>query len=178
MQTIEIGIESLSALLLHNPAGMRPANETLARKNIPAVEVEAEAGCYRLADGQLALPSPAFRSCLVAAGKGRRFGRTAATTVIRGSVFAADELTPLFTPDGTPAHDFEIDQRRVVLQRAAIVRSRPKLTKWAATVRLEVDEEFIGETQVRELLAIGGRTIGVGDYRPEKSGPFGRFTIQ
>ncbi len=178
MQLIELEIEGVSPLLLHNPAGMRPPNATLARKNIPEVEVEAEAGTYRMPDGQLALPTPAFRSCLVSGGKGRRFGKTAATTIIKGAVFAADEMTPLFDPDGTPAHTFEIDMRRAVVQRAAVVRARPKLPKWAATIRFEIDDEFISETQVREVLAIGGRTIGVGDYRPEKAGPFGRFTLR
>jgi len=178
MLLVEIDIESLSALLLHNPAGMRPPDDAIARKSIPTIEVEAEGGAYRLPNGQLAIPTPAFRSCLASAAKGRRMGRTAATTVIRGAVFAADELTPLFAPDGTPAHDFEIDQRRAVVQRAAVVRARPKLSKWSAVVRLEVDDDFVSEAQVRELLTIGGRTIGVGDFRPERSGPFGRFTIR
>jgi len=178
MQLVVIEVEGVSPLLLHNPAGMRPASDSLGRKNIPDVEVEAEAGTYRLPDGQLALPTPAFRSCLVSGGKGRRFGKTAATTIIKGAVFAADEFTPLCDPDGTPAHTFDIDMRRAVVQRAAIVRARPKLAKWAATVRFEIDDEFISEQQVREVLAIGGRTIGVGDYRPEKAGPFGRSTLR
>jgi hypothetical protein len=177
MPTITIHVEGISALLLHNPAGMRPSEQQLGRKTIPTPEDEAEAGTYRLPNGQLYLPTPAFRSCLVSAGKGRRFGKTAATTIIKGAVFPSDEVTPLITPDGDPLHDYEIDMRRAVIQRAAVVRCRPKLPKWAADVHFDVDEEFISDTQVRELFAIGGRVVGVGDYRPEKAGPFGRFTV-
>lgn len=178
MELVEITIEGISPLLMHNPAGMRPTDDALARKRIPSAEDEAERGVYRMPDGPLALPTPAFRSCLLSGAKGRRFGKTAATTIVRGAVFAADELSPLHDPsDRAPLHEYEIDVRRAVVQRAAVLRSRAKLPKWGATVRFELDPDFVSEAQVRELFSIGGRTVGVGDYRAERSGPFGRFAL-
>jgi hypothetical protein len=176
VELIEIEIQSIKPVLMNNPAGMQAPSDKLGRKNIPTAEVEAERSVYRSATGQLFLPSEAFRGCLVSAAKGRRIGKTAATSVIKGAVFAADEQTLLIL-NGEPVKEYEIDTRRAVVQRNGVTRSRAKVPEWAATVRFEVDTDFIPEKQVRELLEIGGRTVGVGDYRPEKSGPFGRFKV-
>lgn len=178
MQVIEYSVQGTSPLLLHNPAGMQQPSDAIKRKSIPTSEEEAEAGTYRLADGQLALPAFAFRAALVGAAKGRRMGKVAAATIVKGAVFVTDEMVPLFTTDDrTPAKDYEIDTRRVVVQNNGIVRSRPKLFPWRATFPLELDEGFITGEHVAELLDIAGRLVGVGDFRPERSGPFGRFGV-
>lgn len=180
MDTIKITVDGLTALLLHNPAGMGTGNDGLSvkGKNIPTPHEEAEAGAYRMPDGQLALPSFAFRGALLSAAKGRKLGKAFATAIVRGSVFVTSELTPLWHPDGSPLKEYEIDARRARVGTAGITRCRPKLDPWSAVVEFEADPEFIAEDTVRELLGIAGRTIGVGDFRPEKTGPFGRFTVR
>ena len=93
-------------------------------------------------------------------------------------MFPATERTALIDPATAAALvDYDIDTRRATVQRNAVLRSRPRLEKWAAKVELEIDEEFIAEPTLRELMDIAGRIIGVGDFRPEKSGPFGRFRV-
>jgi hypothetical protein len=42
---------------------------------------------------------------------------------------------------------------------------------------LELDA-VIDDEMIVEVGNIGGRLVGIGDYRPEKSGPFGRYTIE
>lgn len=178
MKTIHIEVEGVTALLMHNPSGMRPVEKAIGRKTIPTPEDEAEAGCYRLPSGQFYLPTFAFRACLVSGAKNMRLGKTAATAVIKGSVFPATETTALWSPTGDPLEKFEIDMRRAMVQRQGIVRCRPKLAEWAASVEFEYDDDFVAEDHIREFLSIGGRVCGVGDYRPEKSGPFGRFKLR
>ena len=41
--------------------------------------------------------------------------------------------------------------------------------------RYEVDDELVDQTQLETWLDIAGRRIGLGDWRPAKSGHFGRF---
>jgi len=180
MELIKITVVGTSPLLQHNPAGMARGDDASAKKKtIPTPEAEAEAGCYRDDQGNLFLPTPAFRSALVGAAKGRRLGKTAATTIVKGATFAATERTTLIDPiGGKPLTDYDIDTRRAVVQRQAVLRSRPRLENWQAVVELEYDEEFIVESTLVELMEIAGRIIGVGDYRPEKSGPFGRFDVK
>jgi hypothetical protein len=36
---------------------------------------------------------------------------------------------------------------------------------------------MFAEALVRELLDIGGKRVGIGDFRPSRRGPFGRFKV-
>ena len=63
----------------------------------------------------------------------------------------------------------------VVVQRARILRTRAKFDDWAVTFTVEVDPELVDKEQLASWLDIAGRRIGLGDWRPEKSGHYGRF---
>ena len=63
----------------------------------------------------------------------------------------------------------------VVVQRARILRTRAKFDEWAVTFTVEVDDELVDKEQLATWLDIAGRRIGLGDWRPEKSGHYGRF---
>ena len=58
------------------------------------------------------------------------------------------------------------------------MRTRPKFDPpWAAEFRVEYDPELVDKMQLENWLDIAGRRIGLGDWRPEKSGMYkGRFT--
>lgn len=49
--------------------------------------------------------------------------------------------------------------------------------EWEARFRIEVDDELVDQEQLEAWLDIGSRRIGLGDWRPEKSGHYGRFEV-
>jgi len=59
--------------------------------------------------------------------------------------------------------------------QARTLRTRPKFDEWACEFQVEVDDELVDEEQLAHWLDIGGRRIGIGDWRPSKSGHYGRF---
>ena len=64
----------------------------------------------------------------------------------------------------------------VVVNRSRILRTRAKFElPWSCTFEVDVDDELIDQNRLLEWLDIAGRQIGLGDWRPEKSGMFGRF---
>ena len=65
----------------------------------------------------------------------------------------------------------------VVVSRARILRTRAKFDEWAVSFIVDVDDELVDKAQLSTWLDIGGRRIGLGDWRPEKSGHFGRFEM-
>ena len=66
----------------------------------------------------------------------------------------------------------------VVVQRNRILRTRAKFDEWAVTFTVECDDELVDERQLAAWLDIAGRRIGLGDWRPEKSGHHGRFVTE
>ena len=79
---------------------------------------------------------------------------------------------------------WEVDTRRGVANNAgkgvAIIIHRPAFHTWTIQFRLHFAAEYLTclrdptET-LNKLFDIGGVMVGLGDYRPERNGPFGTF---
>lgn len=185
METIRLKITGTRPLLMHNGAAMMPDEGADTKgavvKKIPTPEEEAQRGAYRFPDGTLYLPAEAFRSSMIEAAKGRKFGKRSAPDVVAGSVFVTSDTVALIDDRGTPMTRYEIDVRRAVIRSTggSVVRARPRLDKWAAVLELEFDPDFVRPDHIVQLAEIAGRIIGVGDYRGGKRrGPFGRFAVE
>lgn len=170
-------IEGVSSLLMHSPKAMMEGRPTgPSAKKIPTPEEEAEKGAYRDEEGYLYLPSNAFRASLLHGAGGRRIGTTSARVVLAGAVFNAVPSTYLVDPQsGERLTEYRVHVARVVVQRNSILRARPEIERWACVLELEVDLDFTNPWQVEEVLNVSGRISGVGDFRPERRGPHGRY---
>ena len=54
---------------------------------------------------------------------------------------------------------------------------RPCIEKWQLTFQLYIDETMIDPRLVRGVIDRAGRMVGLGDYRPQCKGSFGRFAV-
>ena len=67
----------------------------------------------------------------------------------------------------------------VVVGRQRILRTRAKFDcPWSVIGVVDVDQELVDRDQLTTWLATGGRRVGLGDWRPEKSGHYGRFDVE
>jgi len=57
------------------------------------------------------------------------------------------------------------------------MKHRARLDSWKLKFTLEIDETMFGVSFVRQLVDDAGRRIGLGDYRPDRKGPFGKFVV-
>lgn len=171
-------------LLMHNAAAMQNSNSKgVGIKKIPTPEQEAEAGCYRDDKGNFYLPSSAFRSAIIGKGgsaSGRRIGKRSAISCVSAGFFMQTDQVPLLHPEtNKPLNKWDkIDTRRAVVQGQGVLRSRAQLFVWSCVLICEVDEDFVTVPQIIELLNTAGKVSGVGDYRPQCKGMFGRFKAE
>ena len=64
----------------------------------------------------------------------------------------------------------------MVVQRQRILRTRAMFdVPWGCRFTLDCDDELVEKQMLERWLDIAGRRIGLGDWRPEKSGDYGRF---
>jgi hypothetical protein len=54
---------------------------------------------------------------------------------------------------------------------------RPRFDEWAVKADLELDEGLLSVGMARNLIERAGSRVGLGDFRPERGGPFGRFQL-
>lgn len=148
--------------------------------SIPTKEDEAEAGAYRTDGGQLYIKPEAFQGSIISSrggASGVKFGKaTAGAMVSAGVDFLVEEQCPLFHPKTeAPIRSYRIDERPVVVQKARVLRARPAIDEWACNLTVEIDERYMTILMLESLLNASGKMAGVGDYRPQRKGRFGKY---
>jgi len=138
---------------------------------------QAEKKAYADENGNLFLPGPNIFSCLIQAGTFHKIGKKSVTTMKSSLIPAGISVVDIVCPLNTK--EFEVDSRSVVIPSTGgrIMCHRPRLDSWGCTFTLDVDEEMFHPDFVREIVDDAGRKIGLGDFRPARKGPFGKFAI-
>ncbi|MCX7689083.1 MAG: hypothetical protein N2045_14055 [Fimbriimonadales bacterium] len=177
---ITLRLEGLTPLLMHNAAGQL-GQPSATRRSIPTPEEEAERGTYRDADGNLVFPTSGIRSSILKAAGSMKSGKKAFSTILAATLFQVEEWVPVLR-NGEHVRDYAVDVRRVVVQKNGILRARPRIdTPWGMEVTFALDITDVQRAFINSLLEaanIAGRAVGIGDYRPEKRGLFGRYRVE
>jgi hypothetical protein len=137
----------------------------------------AETLCYRLPDGQLYIPASAVQRAFVeAAADFKHRGKRQSLKYQAGAAFLCTSDVLLFEP---PLFEFEVDSRPVTITatKGRVMRHRPRIEKWSLRFTATLEDDLISSDTARAILTHAGRIKGIGDFRPEKRGPFGRFAI-
>ena len=192
---IELKLKGVSPLLMHNgTAGIDTRSPlsreiaTLAAKkggnrtdvdDLRLRELECRRSLYLGADGKPTLPEAALRAMIEAAARKLKQGpQVREGLLIERVTFGYDverygeELDKLAVTT-----QFTVP---VVVSGRRIARTRAKFDcPWSVVGVADVDEELVDQAQLTAWLALGGRRIGLGDWRPEKQGGvFGRFDVE
>jgi hypothetical protein len=144
------------------------------------LEEEAAKKLYVNTTGQPGDGIPALNlfSSMIIAGRKVKNGRTQVSTASTSTLpgfLAIQESFLLFDEDET----WVADKRRGTNPNGGemVCIVRPRFDKWGFDVTFELEDSEASPTIVKEILRVSGNFIGLGDFRPAKRGPFGRFRI-
>jgi hypothetical protein len=141
----------------------------------------AEKCAYRNEKGYLYFPGEMPARMLREAGAShkQRGSRRSLKYIIPAVVLIPDMQIILRDAQGTPLTQFEVDSRPVVIPstKGRILRHRPRLDEWNAEFSIEIDDDEIDPSTIYDLLVEGGKKHGLGDYRPNSGGMFGKFQV-
>ena len=189
--TVTATISGVSALLMHRfgeaAEASTGAGSTGVREVVGSVEEDtprsrAELAAYRHPDSQeLYMPGAAIARLLREAGGNHKQAKSRKTLkwIVPSAIIVLNDTLNLIGPDGGPLTDYEVDARPVVIPstKGRVMRYRPRLEQWSARIEMEIVTDLISSNVAHQLLEEGGRQLGIGDFRPEKGGPFGRFAV-
>jgi len=169
MKTVKIRIEGIKPLLQHRfPLEDNPENKSRKKKKEYNAQEDAKKALYQDEKGKIYQPSTHILGTMIKAGTQFIYeGRKTYKDIIKTCI--------IIDPDCIPHihQKWEVDRQPVVIQKARIMRARPRFDKWALEFTIEYDEEIVGKDKLKDILEYAGARIGIGDFRPM----FGRFLI-
>lgn len=187
MKFIQVWIEGTAPLLQHRFSEQAEADVSKATRAVnikyDAPRDAAEKCVYREEGTRaLTIPGASFSRMLCSAGERhkQRGSRKSLAYVVPAALIVSEDYAPLYKKDReTRITEFEIDSRSVVIPatKGRVMRHRPKHNEWTCRFTLRLNEDVLAPETVRQLLQEGGQQVGVGDFRPQKRGPFGTFDI-
>ena len=136
------------------------------------IEEQAENAAYRSPTGELIIPGNNIQRALVSAAtfsKGK--GRASLQKEVAASLMVEEAECDL------NQKKYTIDTRPVVINKARVLKHRPRLDTWKTSFTISYDEVLMTGTQVRKIVDDCGSRVGLLDFRPERKGPFGRFMV-
>lgn len=122
------------------------------------------------------IPSDQIQGAMINAGALSKSKVGNAKKSMKNIVAAMFSINPekIFLENG-----YGIDKRSAVNRniKARIICIRPRWEKWQAEFTLLVDNDTITESTAKQILEDAGNYIGIGSFRPQNNGKFGRFKI-
>lgn len=130
-------------------------------------EADYEACFYHTEAGGYGFPAIGVKAAMVSAAR----YVDAKMTVMRGAFHIDCEMLAVIG-DPRPREDMV----RVGMG-AADIRYRPEFIDWRIPVTLKFNVSAISAEQVANLLNVAGFGVGIGEWRPERNGSYGRFHV-
>jgi hypothetical protein len=180
-KNISFYIRGTSPLIMHawSEKGLAMMRMTAAeRKKQPKVgrdpETEATNCLYKTDGGEIGIPLTAFKASLIGAAH-KDFGLE--KTLLRKSFFIPSTDSKMIVPI-TYVVDYVIREDIVRIgANQTDLRYRPEFKQWRAKITAQIDPELLKVEDIVNLINRAGFSVGIGEWRPEKGGEYGRFEL-
>ena len=183
MKTINVTIEGTTPLLCNrfaDAAQMAATNgnrlSVVGEKGTP--REQAEIRLYVGHNGKPMIPQPNLFRCLIDAGKFFKHGKSKVTTQKTSLIPACVEVDGLELPI-VHKEPWMVDTRAVRIPSTGgrILCHRPCFQDWKLSFSVHIDTDMLSPKLLREIVDAAGKRVGLGDFRPDCKGPFGKFVV-
>lgn len=132
---------------------------------------------YKIGRNRYGFPADAFKSAAVRAGKllDLKMVDLRQMFFVEGDGFCDNDPRQMVRIIGKPT--IRKDMVRVSNNQPD-VRFRAEFTNWTADMKVQFNRSLLSEEQLFNLFEAAGFSVGVGDWRPERNGTYGRFMIR
>ena len=185
--TLKIECTGVSPLLMHSDRASDPLSkeaqwlsEISGRRNKTEADIvelarrEFHCSLYLDPAGRPTIPIDNVHSCFYASAKRRKEG-----PLFSGSLTVSSVRFEYEGPADADAlwkrQETFVDRRSVKVGTSRVIRTRAIFPEWSLAVTAEHDPDVADIFHIRQWAEIAGARIGLGDYRPQRGGLFGRF---
>lgn len=182
MKLLQVEIRGMTPLLIHkfteSAEQSKPTRKMITESVDPRTEAEKVA--YIAPDGTYYFNAFSITASMTNAGANHKMrgSRKTLRFVVPSAVRITTDAITILNGSG-PAKSFEVDSRPVTIPatKGRVMRHRPRFDNWGAQFELLLNDDLLSAENVHQLLSEAGLSYGIGDFRPEKRGPFGTFRV-
>lgn len=176
--TFDLVLEGTSPLILDRfsegpMAKLARSQDGSAKQKDPPRDPEAEfhAAAYRTEDGRFGIPKLAFRKS-IQTGAMRMTDVKGTEALAAFQINTPSEILPLITVEPRMRTD------HVVRMGRGNLAYRPEFWPWGVVLPIKLDHEVVSLEQFVHIVYKAGMGVGVGNWRAEKKGDYGLWTIK
>jgi len=183
VRTIQITIQGTTPLLCNrftDEAAMKASSGSavVAVGDKGSPKDQADKKLYRDESGKLVIPQPNLFRCILDGGKFFKAGKSKVTTQKSSLIPACLSIDALTIPiDHKDPWSVDTRPVRIPATGGRILCHRPVFNDWALSFTVELDTEILSPKVLRDIVDAAGKRIGLGDFRPDCKGPFGKFVV-
>lgn len=175
MEKINVTIQGTTPILFNRFRDT--AIEGKSKKRTGAIEEsDVEDKLYKDGTGKIQLPAVYLKNAITESAKQFKIvGKNKCTysKIVGSSV----EISPFYIDLEADKYDIFRISAVNPMTKGRMMVSRPKFDRWTATFQIILNDEQVDASVMNEILEHAGKYVGVGDWRPEKKGMFGKFMI-
>jgi hypothetical protein len=138
--------------------------------------------CNYDADGVVFIPAMAFKQAMDTAAKRLAIKdadnkRATLTKYFVSDVICEANMSLDIEKDDMPSITISANVDGVRGSGKRVPRTFPMVQEWGGTTSFLIMDEKVSRSMFEQVLAVAARSVGVGQFRPEKGGLNGRFEI-
>ena len=186
-KTLKVTIDGIAPLLMHNArlndpldpmsVAIRKITTKKSKEKTQAdlemlARLEWEGGLYVDEENHPIIPGENLEGMIRDAAKKNRLGKQVLAGLMCDGVFRLKYDGPKSLDELWECGRFR-DTRRAGVKGSGVMRTRPRFDKWGLSFTVSYMPDVLNKDSVIEAIKIGGRLIGLCDFRPK----FGRFDV-
>lgn len=173
-EKIKVQIEGTTPILLNRFRDKQIEGKSKKRTGA-MVESDIEDKLY-LIDGKICLPAVYLKNCITEASKQFKIvgkGKSTYSKLVASTV----DIEPFMID--LKAGKYEVFRISAVnpMTKGRMMTERPKFDKWSVEFEIVLNDPAVPMSVINEILEHSGKYVGIGDWRPQKKGMFGKFMI-
>jgi hypothetical protein len=137
---------------------------------------------HKTADGFVQIPSTSFAGAVKSAAKRLQIqvpgkGKTQFTKYFEAGIDVPESLVLKVKADDVPGERLFVPSDGKPGGGKRVYRTFPRIDKWSGVVTFYVLDDVITESVFTQVVRSAGMLVGIGRFRPENRGFYGRFRV-